>query len=149
METKGPMKYFIPDGPNPPIEVELEAPPPCLFCDVPVETPSFESPLVCGHCAQSQHPNGARWTYAETQERWAHRRHKIDAYRALESTRTVHIPVTKHEKRLLRREGFLNGFVAARNPKTTQATLHALQEAEKAFRTSALFCLEQQTKEED
>jgi hypothetical protein len=128
------MKYLLADGPNPPIEVELEPPPPCLFCDAAVETPSYESPLVCELCVQSQHPDGTRWTHADTEERWRNRRRRIDVYRALETTRTVHIPMKFHEKRLVQREGFLHGFVAAKNPRTHTETLRTLQEAEKALR---------------
>jgi len=41
--------------------------------------------------------------------------------------------VNRHQKDLLRREGFVHGFVAARDPKTPQATLLVVEEAESAW----------------
>jgi hypothetical protein len=40
---------------------------------------------------------------------------------------------TQHQKDLLRHEGFIHGFVAARDTKTPRDTLLALEEAEKAW----------------
>lgn len=37
-----------------------------------------------------------------------------------------------HQKNLLRHEGFVHGFVAAREPKTPHDTLRTLEEAERA-----------------
>lgn len=39
----------------------------------------------------------------------------------------------KHQKDLLRHEGFLQGFVAARDPKNPRDTLLTLEEAERAW----------------
>jgi hypothetical protein len=39
----------------------------------------------------------------------------------------------RHQKDLLRHEGFLHGFVAARDPKTPRDTLFTLEEAERAW----------------
>lgn len=39
----------------------------------------------------------------------------------------------RHQKDLLRHEGFMHGFVAARDPKTPLATLLTLEEAERAW----------------
>ncbi len=39
----------------------------------------------------------------------------------------------RHQKDLLRHEGFVHGFVAARDPKTPHATLLVLEEAERAW----------------
>jgi hypothetical protein len=38
-----------------------------------------------------------------------------------------------HQKDLLRHEGFVHGFVAARNPTSHHDTLRALEEAERAW----------------
>jgi hypothetical protein len=39
----------------------------------------------------------------------------------------------RHQKDLLRHEGFMHGFVAARDPKNPRDTLLALEEAERAW----------------
>ena len=39
----------------------------------------------------------------------------------------------RHQKDLLRHEGFVHGFVAARDPKTPRDTLLTLEEAERAW----------------
>ena len=41
--------------------------------------------------------------------------------------------MNEHQKDLLRHEGFLHGFVAARNPKSARDTLLVLEEAERAW----------------
>ena len=41
--------------------------------------------------------------------------------------------MNKHQKDLLRHEGFLHGFVAARDPKNPRDTLLALEEAERTW----------------
>lgn len=41
--------------------------------------------------------------------------------------------MNKHQKDLLRHEGFMHGFVAARDPKNPRDTLLALEEAERAW----------------
>ena len=40
---------------------------------------------------------------------------------------------TRHQKDLLRHEGFVHGFVAARDPKSPHDTLLVLEEAERAW----------------
>lgn len=35
---------------QPPLSVEHEGPPPCLYCGEPVTRPSMDGPLVCGPC---------------------------------------------------------------------------------------------------
>lgn len=35
---------------QPPLRVEHEGPPPCLWCGEPVTNPSMDGPLVCGPC---------------------------------------------------------------------------------------------------
>lgn len=76
------MKYFISQGPHlAPIAVELNDPPPCLYCDVPVALPSMDGPLVCSCCDMGRNPDGSRWTTDQARERREHARAKIDAYR--------------------------------------------------------------------
>lgn len=41
--------------------------------------------------------------------------------------------MNRHQKNLLRHEGFLQGFVAAREPKNPHDTLLVLEEAERAY----------------
>lgn len=41
--------------------------------------------------------------------------------------------MNSHQKDLLRHEGFVHGFVAAREPKTAHDTLLVLEEAERAW----------------
>ena len=41
--------------------------------------------------------------------------------------------MNRHQKDIFRREGFVHGFVAARDPKTPHATLLVLEEAERAW----------------
>lgn len=41
--------------------------------------------------------------------------------------------VNRHQKNLIRREAFIHGFVAARDPKNPRDTLLVLEEAERAY----------------
>lgn len=43
--------------------------------------------------------------------------------------------MNRHQKDLLRREAFVHGFVAARDPKTPRETLLVLEEADRAWTT--------------
>lgn len=43
--------------------------------------------------------------------------------------------MNRHQKNLLRHEGFVHGFVAARDPKTHRDTLLVMEEAERAWET--------------
>ena len=53
----------------------------------------------------------------------------------------------KHQKDLLRHEGFLHGFVAARDPKNPRDMLLVLEEAERAWIIH--IHIEQQKNDED
>lgn len=64
----------------PPILVDLESPPPCLFCGEPVMRPSSDGPLVCGWCDCGVNRDGTHWTPAQFHERWEHRLAKIEEY---------------------------------------------------------------------
>lgn len=76
------MKYLISQGLlHPPLEVELEAPPPCLYCGEPVLRPSMDGPLVCACCDCGCNHDGTRWTPAQCDERYAHRSAKVAEYR--------------------------------------------------------------------
>lgn len=76
------MKYLISQGLlHPPLEVELEPPPPCLYCGEPVLHPSMDGPLVCACCDCGTNRDGTKWTYAQCAERYEHRRAKVDEYR--------------------------------------------------------------------
>lgn len=78
------MKYRISQGPlRPPIEIEIEGPPPCLFCGAPVALPSVNGPLVCGPCDVGVNPDGTRWTPAEARARNEHCRAEVARYRDL------------------------------------------------------------------
>lgn len=52
--------------------------------------------------------------------------------------------MNKHQKNILRHEGFVHGFVAARDPKAAHDTLRVLEEAERAWSVH----VEHQKKEE-
>ena len=76
------MKYRIAQGLlRPPIEVEIEGPPPCLFCGTPVIEPSMNGPLVCGPCDMGRNPDGSRWTHAQARARNEHCRVEVARYR--------------------------------------------------------------------
>jgi hypothetical protein len=79
----GSVRYFIAQGQaRPPIEVEIVGVPPCLFCGEPVTSPSMDGPLVCGPCDCGCNRDGSKWTHAQAEERHAHQRSRVTAYRA-------------------------------------------------------------------
>jgi hypothetical protein len=74
--------YYISQGLfKPPLEVKIEGPPPCLFCGVPVFSPSMDGPLVCGSCDCGRNSDGSRWTDEERERAWSHCREQIAKYR--------------------------------------------------------------------
>jgi hypothetical protein len=78
------MRYLINQGLlDPPLEVDLEPPPPCLFCGDPVHRSSMDGPLVCAWCDCGNNRDGTRWTPQQNRDRWEHRRAKIDEYRKM------------------------------------------------------------------
>jgi hypothetical protein len=84
------MKYFISRGLlQPPLEVEIEGAPPCLFCGESVYHPSTAGPLVCSSCDCGRNRDGSSWTAAQSRARHAHFRAKIDGYRAIATTKEV------------------------------------------------------------
>ncbi len=85
------MRYLISQGLlRHPLEVEIDGVPPCLFCGDPVTRPSMDGPLVCGTCDCGNNRDGSKWTKAQAEERYAHRRSKVAEYRALMIDRRVH-----------------------------------------------------------
>jgi hypothetical protein len=81
------MKYLISQGLlHPPIEIDLDPPPPCLFCGKPVERPSMDGPLVCAWCDCGSNRDGSYWTTAQSYERHAHRSAKVAEYRKAQTT---------------------------------------------------------------
>lgn len=60
-----------------PIEVEYDYPPPCLFCDQPVTSPSTDGPLVCSHCDCGCNVDGSPWTSEQKLLMWNNRKKKI------------------------------------------------------------------------
>lgn len=78
------MKYYISQGfLQPPLEIEIEGPPPCLFCGKLVHEPSMNGPLVCPSCDCGRNTDGSRWTNSEAHERHAHYAAAIAAYRTM------------------------------------------------------------------
>lgn len=76
--------YYINQGlQKPPLEVEIEAPPPCLFCGEPVTSPSMDGPLVCGSCDCGCNRDGSKWTAEESARAWGRRREQIAKYREM------------------------------------------------------------------
>jgi hypothetical protein len=76
------VKYLINQGLlHPPLEIELDPPPPCLFCGEPVDRPGMDGPLVCAWCDCGTNRDGTRWTSQQSRKRWEHRSAKIDEYR--------------------------------------------------------------------
>jgi len=67
---------------KPPLEVQIDGVPPCLFCGVPVESPSMNGPLVCGPCDMGCNPDGSRWTAEQHDERQRHLAETIERYRS-------------------------------------------------------------------
>jgi hypothetical protein len=85
------MRYSISQGLlRHPLEVEIEGVPPCLFCGEPVTSPSMDGPLVCGACDCGRNRGGSKWTEAEAEERYAHRRSKVAEYRVQMIDRRAH-----------------------------------------------------------
>ena len=76
------MKYFVDQGLlHPPLKIELDPPPPCLFCEEPVHRPSMDGPLVCAWCDCGSNRDGTRWTAEQSRDRHAHASAKIAEYR--------------------------------------------------------------------
>jgi hypothetical protein len=76
------VRYLVSQGLlQPPIEVEIDGPPPCLYCGAPVTAPSMNGPLVCAPCDMGRNPDGSRWTPDEARDRDAHCRAQVAAYR--------------------------------------------------------------------
>ena len=82
--------YYI-NG-QPPLAIELDAPPPCLFCGDPVVYPSTDGPLVCGLCDCGSNRDGSKWTEAQAIERWLHRGEQIAKYREASADRLNRYP---------------------------------------------------------
>jgi hypothetical protein len=77
------VRYFINQGLlERPIEIEIESPPPCLYCGTPVTRPSMDGPLVCGPCDMGRNADGSKWTGEQARERRSYFRTKINEYRA-------------------------------------------------------------------
>jgi glycine/D-amino acid oxidase-like deaminating enzyme len=73
--------YYISQGLlKTPLEVEIEEPPPCLFCGEAVTRPSMDGPLVCGSCDCGRNRDGSKWTDEERARAWSHRRTQIAKY---------------------------------------------------------------------
>jgi hypothetical protein len=76
------VKYFLWQGlGETPLEIELESPPPCLFCGAAVHHPSMAGPLVCASCDMGTNADGSRWTAEQRRVRVAHQSNKIAEYR--------------------------------------------------------------------
>ncbi len=76
------MRYSISQGLlRPPLEIEIDGVPPCLFCGDPVTRPSMDGPLVCARCDCGNNRDGSKWTEEQANERYAHRRAKVAEYR--------------------------------------------------------------------
>jgi len=74
--------YYISQGLlKPPLEVEIEGIPPCLFCGTPVTRPSMDGPLVCGACDCGRNHDGSKWTDEQREHAWNQRRAQIAKYR--------------------------------------------------------------------
>jgi hypothetical protein len=65
----------------PPIIVYLECPPPCLFCEQPVESPSTDGPLVCAWCDCGVNRDGTEWTEEQACTLWRHREAMLHMYK--------------------------------------------------------------------
>jgi hypothetical protein len=75
--------YWIDQGLlKPLLEIEIEeTPPPCLFCGEPVAHPSMGGPLICGACDCGHNQDGSKWTEAQAQEYYRHRKDQVARYR--------------------------------------------------------------------
>lgn len=85
LTARGEREYFIRQGfmgMDAPLKVVLPDPPPCLFCDQPVLSPSTDGPLVCPTCDCGWNADGSAWTREQSNERHAHFRKKVAEYRA-------------------------------------------------------------------
>jgi hypothetical protein len=73
--------YYINQFPQPPLEIEIEGAPPCLFCGETVDRPSTDGPLVCAWCDCGRNRDGSKWSLDQATERYDHRRERIAKYR--------------------------------------------------------------------
>jgi hypothetical protein len=88
------MRYSIDQGLlGRPIEVEIESPPPCLYCGTPVTRPSMDGPLVCGPCDMGRNADGSKWTGAQARERRVHFCTRINEYRAQQTPPRPPLPI--------------------------------------------------------
>lgn len=119
------MRYSIDQGLlRHPLEVEIDGVPPCLFCGEPVTSPSMDGPLVCGACDCGRNRGGSKWTEAQAEERYAHRRSMVATYRVqmidrrvremkeLLAKMTSHVRYTAIETGESREEGGTSASVA-------------------------------------
>lgn len=73
------------------IEVQLEGPPPCLWCGDPVLSPSCDGPMVCAPCDMGRNKDGSVWAAEGRSERREHFRSEIKKYRMLHAERKAAI----------------------------------------------------------
>jgi hypothetical protein len=60
------------------LEVEYDYPPPCLYCNRLVESPSTDGPLVCGWCDMGCNSDGSKWTEQDSLDRHANFKRRIE-----------------------------------------------------------------------
>jgi len=73
------VKYCIRS--RPPIEVEIDGVPSCLYCGDSVIHRSMDGPLVCVWCDMGCDRDGARWTLERATERYRHFRERVEEAR--------------------------------------------------------------------
>jgi hypothetical protein len=66
----------------PEVVVMLPDPPPCLYCDTPVTSPSCDGPIVCAPCDLGQNTDGSRWSDEDYTRLRANANAKIVAWRS-------------------------------------------------------------------
>ena len=58
-------------------EMDFDPAFPCTYCNEPVGSPSMGGTAVCPSCDCGYNRDGSRWTYQQTQERFANYRRRM------------------------------------------------------------------------
>ena len=67
---------------EPPLEVEIDGIPPCLWCETPVIHRSTGGPLICGPCDLGLNQDGSRKTHEDHERGAANYRRRIAEYKS-------------------------------------------------------------------
>lgn len=132
--------YYISQSPfGPPLQVEIEGTPPCLFCGEHILLPSMDGPdgpLVCGSCDAGRNRDGSKWTQRQSKERWEQRSSQVEKYHEAWTAR-VAMRMPKGAVAQDVRTTPPGGDVMTHVPKTTEnLTIHDIHDIRELFARS-------------